>query len=320
VSEALFAGLPDMTRSRWLLLGLMLLAIAVFFSLSVGSASIDETNVTAATATTNTPATPTETTNPTVPASPLATGVLWVGDVETGDVSQWRSVSISGKADVEVVTSPVHGGDFALKLINWDVDGSHNAGVRMNLQGPFGEDPNNLPTDGYYSAWYFIPFAFEGHSNIFQFKQSDATRWDSNGNPTSATRRMLWKAGLYWSGDGTYDLEFRTRIDQGTGEWRSTSQRLGIADVNIPVGEWFHLETRYLWGQNGTGRTTVWLNGTQVWDRAGSTEASNLECLHRCREWVNSHYLSDYQGYVAPGDSWIYVDDARLSTTRIGAS
>ena len=26
----------------------------------------------------------------------------------------------------------------------------------MNLQGPFGEDPRNLPDVGYYSAWYQI--------------------------------------------------------------------------------------------------------------------------------------------------------------------
>lgn len=253
-----------------------------------------------------------------MPTTPAPTGVLWKGDVETGNVSQWRSVSISGKADVEVVTSTVRSGEFGLRLINWDVDGTHNAGVRMNLQGPFGEDPINLPTDGYYSAWYFIPFAFEGHSNIFQFKQSDVTAWDGDGNPTSHTRRMLWKAGLYWRGDGVYDLEFRTRINQATGEWQSSSQRIAIVDTNIPVGQWFHLEVRYLWGQNGSGRTTVWLDGNQVWNQAGSTEASNLQCMHRCREWVVGHYLSNYQGYVAPGDSWIFLDEARLSTTRYG--
>jgi hypothetical protein len=245
--------------------------------------------------------------------------VLWEGDVETGDVSQWKSVSVSGKADVEVVSSPTHSGDYALRLNNWDVDGSHNAGVRMNLQGPFGPDPKNLPDDVYYSAWYFIPFAIEGHSNIFQFKQSDATAWDEDGNPTEHTRRMLWKAGLYWSGDGTYDVEFRTRINPDSGEWQPSSIRLGIVDTNIPVGEWFHIEARYIWGQNGTGHTAVWLDGQKIWDRDASTEASNLSCLHNCREWVVSHYLSDYQGYVAPGDSWIFIDDAKVTVERAGS-
>jgi len=262
--------------------------------------------------------TPTATTTPDELASKGR--ILWRGDVETGDLSQWRSVSISGKADVEVITTPVHDGSYALQLINWDVDGTHNAGVRMNLQGPFDADPKNLPDDGYYSAWYFIPFVFEGNSNIFQFKQSDVTERDPNGDPMSHTRRMLWKIGLLWDDTGAYDLEIRTRIDADSGDWQPESVRLGIVDTNIPIGTWFHLESRYVWGMDGTGRTTVWLNDEVVWDEFGTTEASNLACMHRCREWVVGHYLSDYQGYVAPGDSWIFVDDALLSTTRVGTA
>jgi hypothetical protein len=243
--------------------------------------------------------------------------VLWVGDLETGDDSQWRSVSISGKASADVVTSTTRSGEYALRLTNWFVDGTHNAGARMNLQGPFGEDPRNLPDDGYYSAWYYIPFLFEGHSNIFQFKQSDVTEWD-DGEPVEHTRRMLWKIGLHYEGGDTYDLEIRTRIDQETGEWTPESQLVGMIDADIPIGEWFHVEARYRWGQDGEGRTTVWLNGDRVWDRQATTWASDLVCMHRCREFTINHYLGDYQGYVAPGDSWIFVDDAMLATTRTG--
>lgn len=249
---------------------------------------------------------------------PAVDDVIWIGDIETGDVSQWNSISISGKADVEVVSTPTHSGEFAARLINWNVDGSHNAGVRLNMQGPFGPDPVNLPDDLYYSAWYFIPVAFEGDSNIFQFKQSDVTAWDDDGVPTEHTRRMLWKIGLHWNGDDTYDLEIRTRINPDSGEWQRESIQLGTVETRIPVGKWFQIETRYLWGQNGSGRTTVWLDGREVWNFAASTEASNLKCLHRCREWVVSHYLSDYQGYVAPGDSWMFVDDAMVSVSRVG--
>ncbi len=318
-----------MTTTRWVLAGTILMVCVLGLFLFIRSSSIGTedvvnpaTTVPSAPATTSSGTASPESTNTPAPTTTSTSGadsaVIWEGDVETGNVDQWTSVSISGNADVAVVPSPVHSGNFALQLINWDVDGNHNPGVRMNLQGPFGSDPANLPDDLYYSAWYFIPFAFEGHSNIFQFKQSDATAWNDDGDPTEHTRRMVWKTGLYWTGDGTYDLEIRTRIDPDTGEWQPESIRLGIVEADIPVGEWFHLEIRYVWGQNSAGRTTVWLNGKEVWDREASTEASNLECLHRCREWVVSHYLSDYQGYVAPGDSWIFIDDARLATARVG--
>jgi len=245
-------------------------------------------------------------------------GVLWSGDTETGDVSQWDGVSISGNAEVQVVTSPTRSGGFALKLINWNVDGSHSAGVRLRVE-QLGPDPENLPTDAYYSAWYFVPFAFEGKSVIFQFKQADVDRWDSQGNPTHQTRRLLTAISLEWNGTG-YDLRFKTRITQSTGEWRSgPTDSLFKADTNIPVGELFHLEMRYVYSDQGQGRSTLWLNGEEVWDLTDLyTEANNMTYISQPRQWTVNHYLGDWQGYVAPGDSWIIIDDAAISTSRIG--
>jgi putative cell wall-binding protein len=245
-------------------------------------------------------------------------GVLWFADHESGGVSQWDGVSISGDADAEVVSSPARSGGDALKLIKWHVDGSHSAGVRMRVE-ELGPDPENLPTDAYYSVWYFVPFAFEGMSNVFQFKQADVDRWDAGGNPTHQTRRMLSSFTMNWDGAG-YDLEYKTRIDQGTGAWRGgPADSLLKANTNIPVGEWFHVEMRYVWNDQGRGRSTLWLNGSQVWDLTGLyTEANNLVYNQEPRQWVVSHYLGDWQGYVAPGDSWIMIDDAVISTNRTG--
>lgn len=309
-------------RNWWIALGATALAVVL---VAFGVAASNQDDVAAAPPTTSLPpqlATSTSEPSPTTTTTtaPNPGGILWTGDVETGDVSQWKSVSVSGEADERVVSAPTRSGRYSVRLINWEVDGTHNAGVRLNLQGPFGPNPENLPNDAYYSAWYYIPFIFEGDSNIFQFKQSAAVEWDADGNPIGKTREMLWNAGLNWNDDGTYDLEFRTRINQDTGEWQPRPVSLGIIDTDIPVGQWFHLEARYVWGRDGTGQTTVWLNDEQVWNRSGSTEANNLECLDNCREWVISHYLSDYQGYVAPGDSWIYVDDAQVATQRSGMS
>lgn len=251
----------------------------------------------------------------TPPPDPGVAGpTLWVGDVETGDTSQWRSVSISGDAAVEVQSDVTHSGDYALKLINYGVDGSNNAGVRMNFQGPLGPDPFNLPNEAYYSAWFYIPFAFEGESNIFQFKQDQTT-------DDGRSRVMLWKIALVWQPDGTYEVQFSTRIDQATGDWQPDVMRLGVAGENVRVGRWFHLETFYKWDRDGNGRTTVWLDGIEVWDQPNMyTWARNLEYSHRPREWTLNHYLGDYQGAVTPADSWIFVDDARVALERVGTN
>jgi len=244
--------------------------------------------------------------------------VLWFADHSSGDVSQWDGVSISGDAEFQIVASPTRSGGFALKLINWNVDGSHSPGVRMKVQR-LGADPENLPTDAYYSAWYLVPLQIKGRDNIFQFKQADVDKWDNEGNPVHQTRRMLSKISMNWDGTG-YDLEYRTRIDQSTGAWHGGSaDSLFTADTNIPVGEWFHVEMRYVWNDQGRGRSTLWLNGSQVWDLTDLyTEANNLVYKQEPRQWAVNHYLSDKQGYVAPGDSWIFVDDAVISTRRIG--
>lgn len=248
------------------------------------------------------------------PGSP----VLWFADHESGDVSQWDGASISGDAEVQMVTSPTRSGDFALRLINWNVDGSHSPGVRMRVQR-LGADPENLPTDAYYSAWYFVPFPIEGRDNVFQFKQADVDEWDDEGNPVHQTRRMLSKVSMDWDGSG-YDLEYRTRINQTTGAWRDgPADALFTADTNLPVGRWFHLEMRYVWSDHGRGRSTLWVDGSQVWDLIDLyTEANNLVYKQEPRQWAVNHYLSDEQGYVDPGDSWIFVDDAVISSSRVG--
>jgi hypothetical protein len=297
--------------TRWragLIVGLVSTSVVV----AVLTSGSDPPEEAAASTASSNPATVAPSSTSTTSASPQP---IWTGDVETGDTSQWNSVAISGKADVEVVSDTVHGGRYALRLDNNDVDGTHSPGVRLDLQGPFGEDPKNLPDAAFYSAWYLIPFRIDGHSNIFQFKQSDVTAWDRDGNPTDHTRRNLWKLSTVPSEDGTTDLDVWSRLDPVTGAWHSEPDRLGLLDVDLPIGTWFHLEVYYRFGQEG--RTTVWLDGVQVWDWSGPTEASDLVCLHRCREWVISHYLGEWQGAVEPRNSWIFVDDAAVSRVRL---
>ena len=246
--------------------------------------------------------------------------VLWEDGFESGNWSPaWRSPSISGDASATITDGFAHTGRYSLKLANWNVDGSHSAGVRMEPYTPqFQPESSPYPDDAYYSCWFHIPFAFEGQSNIFQQKMSDATRWDSSGNPTDHTKRMIWKISLVWD-DPKYRLEVSTRVNQTTGEWEDRQHVQWLSEPLVPVGEWFHVETRYVWGRDGTGATTIWLNGEQVYDQQNmSTEPTNLECFQWCRMWAVNHYLGDWQGPVEPADSWLFIDDAKITTGRSG--
>jgi len=188
------------------------------------------------------------------------------------------------------------------------------AGVRMKKQH-LGPDPKNLPDDAVYSAWYNIPFT-ETRDNIFQFKQADVDRWDSQGNGTHQTRRMLSAISLEWL-DGGYNLAYKTRVRQNSGMWTDgQTDVLAYARTRLPVDEWFHLEMRYVWGMDGTGRSTLWVNGEEVWDLQDiSTEANNCTYLQEPRQWAVNHYLSAY-GNDASRTTWIYIDDAAISDER----
>jgi len=246
--------------------------------------------------------------------------VLWSDGFESGDASRWKRPSISGRAGAEVVTSPTHSGNYALKLTNYDVDGSHSAGVRMtpDTEQWRPKESGGYPDDSYYSVWYFLPEMIDGEDNIFQYKMSDATAWNSDGTPRQHTQRMIWKISLRGGTDTHYRLETSTRVRQGTGEWSSgPADKLTVTEPIVPVGEWFQITVRYVWGQDKTGSATVWLNDEMVSDVQNlSTEANNLDCMHWCRQWAVNHYLGDWQGPVSPRTTSIYIDDAQIATGR----
>jgi hypothetical protein len=246
------------------------------------------------------------------PVEPPVGTVLWRADHEGDDLREWHnSPSVSGDGDAELTASVVHSGNQGLMLT-----ANGLAGIRMKVQ-TLGPDPKNLPDDAYYSAWYYVPF--EGmRDNIFQYKYADADQWDNQGNPTHQTRRMLCKASLNWNGDA-YDLSYNTRIRQATGEWASgETDVLATYEAGLPVNEWFHLEMRYVWGQDGTGRSTLWVNGDLAWDLQDiSTEPNNCEPIQEPRQWAVNHYLSAYEN-DASRTTHIYIDEAKIADGRVG--
>ena len=228
-------------------------------------------------------------------ASPVP---LWVGS----SVDDWYSTAISGDAFVEDVVHPSLGD--AVRLVNVGVDGSHNAGARLNFQG-LGED-RVQETEAWYSATILVPFFIDGQNNVFQFKQGDGD-----------TRRHLWNVG--WKPvDGELRFIVRTRL---TGdEWGGSPREVAVLDRAVPVGAPFRLEVFRRISTGSDGRYEVRVDGDTVWEFDGPTAAANLDPRpFGNHEWVLSHYLGSWQGTVDPSDSWIFVTDAtvtRASTDR----
>lgn len=237
----------------------------------------------------------TTTTTTTLPDSP----VLWSGD----ELDDWFSTANSGEAFIEDVSHPVLGP--ALRLVNEDVDGSHNAGARINHQG-FGSE-RVLPREAWYSATFFVPYFIDGQDNVFQFKQGDGD-----------TRRHLWNVGWRPEGD-ELRLIIRTRLDGN--EWDDDPKDLAVLDAVVPISEPFRLEVFRRASTGADGRYEVRMNGETVWEFDGPTMATNLEPRSEGdQEWVLSHYLGEWQEEVSPATSEIYITAAQISTEPSDAS
>jgi hypothetical protein len=264
-------------------------AVAFLGSCSGSSAGSDEEmHPIPDTTTTTTVVVTTTTTTTTIPDP-----VLWSGD----SMDDWYSEANSGEAFIEDVTHPVLGA--ALRMVNENVDGSHNAGARINQQG-FGED-RVLPVEAWYSATFLVPYFIDGQDNVFQFKQGDG-----------GTRQHLWNVG--WKPvDGELRLIIRTRL--AGDEWVEDPRELAELDAVVPIGVPFRLEVFRRASTGADGRYEVRVDGRTVWEFDGPTVASNLDPRPAGnQEWVLSHYLGSWQGDVDPATSEIFVTDARIST------
>ena len=159
----------------------------------------------------------------------------------------------------------------------------------------------------YYSSWYYVPeHATVSWWNIFQWK----TGYDDG---SGRTARALYWHDLDDYGDELY-LELQTRVN-GDGEWvKGWSNTLAIAPVPIPIGQWFHLESYYVWDTSSNGRVTTWLDGVQMWDIGGLTTEFDWPYDVYKREWTVNNYAND----TTPSTHTIYIDDAAVSFSRVG--
>jgi hypothetical protein len=170
-------------------------------------------------------------------------------------------------------------------------------------------DPANLPDEAYYSAWYFIPsFVENSWWNIFQWKQGYQT------GPSSRTARELYWVSVSDSSDGDLRLGLHSRITP-EGDWVSGQTNVLVrSQASVPIGRWFHLESRYRWDRGGNGRITTWLDGRQVWDVGGLTTEFGWDFWVWNRQWTVNNYGSG----MDPAPFTIWIDDAAVATTRIG--
>jgi hypothetical protein len=219
--------------------------------------------------------------------------VLWSANHDAGNMGEWYLNGCGGEFNSGVSQS-VASTDVALS-------GSHSA--KMTIGTPSAPESgarlfrwceSRSNQELYYSVWYFFPKHYIAPNwwNMFQWKSRNATRNDpfyilnvGNSGAGGAMRFYL------------YDWQ------------RKRSHAQGVMDV--PVGRWFQVEAFYRCAADGSGRVLFWQDGQLLFDVAGeSTRYGDGNC-----EWS----VTNYSDLVDPDPTTVYVDDAAIGLSRIGA-
>jgi hypothetical protein len=236
---------------------------------------------------------------------------LWGADMETGTLQQWEDNVYqpmpcggqfnSGPSAIAVASKDfAHSGTWSAKMtIGSDTIGTEN-GTRL-----FRWCESRRNVELYYSVWYYIPQLLtvlpHGWTNVFQFKSKTTTQNDpffflglTNAADGSMRFMLTWWNGLTIEGPSPGESGYRT--------WQNNQ--------TIPVGRWFNVQARYVCAGDFTGALQVWQDGVQIFNLSGvRTRYPTGDC-----QWS----VNNYGSRISPSPVVIYVDDAAISTSKIG--
>jgi hypothetical protein len=230
------------------------------------------------------------------PRMDFGSNVSWVSLFESGNFDEWTNVGGNASAypgpgdTITVSTAYAHHGLHAAELaITAGPDGTQqNTGLRLI---------NNLPTEGYYSAWYYLPQTITVGTFwlLFKFRlRTDAA------DPASDDE--YFDIGLVNAADGSLTLSI---YDHRSG--------MNVPIVTpapvVPVSVWFQIEAYYRNAQDDTGRLTVWMDGREVADLNGRPMAPTPYV-----EWD----VVNVGENLTPPTAVVVIDDCAISFSRVG--
>lgn len=227
----------------------------------------------------------------------VGSDLLWTARFETGDFSEWTSTpggqteaTPAPPSTVAVSDSHARSGQFSAAMtITAGSDGAQANSVLARA--------GDLPTEAYYSAWYYLPRSVSVGTFWVVFKFRERASAD---DPSTTTERWDMNLATLPSGEMTLRL-----YDHAT----AADVPLDVPAPLVPVEQWFQVEAFYRPADDGTGRLTFWLDGQQVVDLAGAPTSPTT--------WVEWDVGSIGEN-LTPDTVTLYVDDCAVSRSRVG--
>ncbi len=226
----------------------------------------------------------------------VGSNVIWTALHEDGTLSEW-STNMGGGAtamqNTTIMASNLraHHGKWSAKLsIMTPMDPTQYADASLARR-------IGLPTEGYFSAWYYLPQTV--NVGVYWVIMKIRERRIEN-DPTTA--QELYDLNLKTTSNGGMSLRLYDHRTNG-------DLMLQMMDPTVPVGSWFQIEAYYHNAQDTTGRFTLWLDGAQVLDVSGKSMGLS--------PWVGWE-ASSIGDALTPSMADLFIDDAAVSLTRVG--
>lgn len=266
----------------------------------------------------------------------VRSSILWIADHEEGDLSDWEDAGTdtyyagggvfntgsASDAHADLRTDVVHSGTVAVSASIAGAIRAENGTRAVRLMrwtnAPWDEDGDYFPRDAYYSVWVYLPERYDsrkfepwdpgdgGWWNIFQFKSDN----DAGSQPVAVLN-------LWWDDQKrrmVFYLDTKHYPDPSSDEHENTTWEQANP-MEVPVGEWFHLEARFVKSGTRTGSITIWQDGIQI------LKADEIVTeLSEQTTWGIGNYTDHIQTIDASGNpagptgsATILFDDAAVS-------
>jgi hypothetical protein len=219
--------------------------------------------------------------------------MLWRATFETGDLSEWKGDGQGGEYNENITLDPTpttavaHGGQYAGMIT------LSPSFAMTSTNYLFRNQPS--PPAAYYSAWFYVPSTIKVSAwlSLTHFRESQT----NDGNNLSA----LWDVNLYPRPYGGLAAQLYDYVNHMN--WVQPNP------VAFPFDTWVQLEVFLAKSTGPGGRITVWQDGVLIFDRPGATVQN---------DWIQWDAGGASDPNLTPSPATIYIDDAAISTTRLG--
>lgn len=261
----------------------------------------------------------------TMAATAHAAELVWVGDFETGDFSQYKDKLYGGSAYAtkKLVTWPVRAGKYATELTILDVqnDNTHRAELVSAVAGSGGSV--SFEWDG---PEYWIGFSFlfkEWESSAYTFFQLHAPNepkgdaCDFAGNTFS-----VWGSGSDTNGGVSDKIVVRVIEDGGISKGKGAgSNNTAVHSYPFPIGEWQDYVVNFKLSTKGQGFYKIWKDGQVIYTQSGLTNVNHLDSCGNAIPENQRKHNGAHIGVYAPkirGFRRIFYDEVRVATGSDG--